>query len=105
MLIEETSTLTAKNQTTVPKAVRKTLGLGPGDQIAYRVSADGSVSLVRRDNDDAAIDTFLAFLSRDIKHNPATIQPMDADAVARMTALTAGPDVDLDASFESTDRG
>ena len=37
MLIEEKSTLTAKGQTTVPKAVRQALGIRAGDRIAFRV--------------------------------------------------------------------
>ena len=34
------STLTAKAQTTVPKAVRDALGVGPGDRIRYVISDD-----------------------------------------------------------------
>ena len=37
--------ITAKNQTTVPIAVRKALGVGPGDRLRYAVGADGSVRL------------------------------------------------------------
>ena len=34
------STLTSKAQTTVPKAVRAALGVGPGDRIRYVISGD-----------------------------------------------------------------
>ena len=36
-IIEETSTITAKGQTTVPKAVRQVLGVDYGGKIVYRV--------------------------------------------------------------------
>ena len=36
-IIEERSTITAKGQTTVPKAVRQVLGVKEGDEIAFRV--------------------------------------------------------------------
>jgi antitoxin PrlF len=39
------STLSAKGQTTIPGAVRKRLGLEPGDTLRYEVTADGSVQL------------------------------------------------------------
>lgn len=37
------SRITSKGQITVPKAVRETLGVEPGDRIAFRVQDDGSV--------------------------------------------------------------
>jgi antitoxin PrlF len=39
-----TSKLTSKAQTTIPQAVRKALGVKPGDDIAYDI-ADGHVLL------------------------------------------------------------
>lgn len=38
--------ITAKSQTTIPRAVRIALGVGPGDAIGYEI-ADGKVSLTR----------------------------------------------------------
>ncbi len=38
-----TSTLTSKGQTTVPKDVRRHLGLKPGDKIRFLVEDDGRV--------------------------------------------------------------
>ncbi len=40
--IEEICTITAKGQTTVPKAIRQALGVGYGGRIAFRVE-DGAV--------------------------------------------------------------
>jgi antitoxin PrlF len=36
----------AKSQTTIPRAVRIALGVGPGDEIGYEI-ADGKVSIKR----------------------------------------------------------
>ena len=38
-----TSTLTSKGQTTIPKDVRRHLGLKPGDKIRFLVEDDGRV--------------------------------------------------------------
>ena len=57
IVLEERSKITDKNQTTVPKRVRERLGVGPGDEIVYRVSDDGSIlveSAVQAD-DEAAV--------------------------------------------------
>ncbi len=37
------STLTSKGQTTIPKAIRRHLGLKPGDKIRFLVEDDGRV--------------------------------------------------------------
>ncbi len=101
MLIEEKSTLTAKGQTTVPKAVRQALGIRAGDRIAFRVDKSGKVSLTRDEAPDetSAVDAFLAFLSNDIKRRPEAVAPMPDEAAERMRALTRGVDVDLDGDF------
>ncbi len=41
-----TSTLTSKGQTTVPKDVRRHLGLKPGDKIRFLVEDDGRVVIL-----------------------------------------------------------
>lgn len=101
MLIEESSTLTAKGQTTVPKAVRQALGIRAGDKIAFRVDKKGQVSLARDDGPDEgpAVDAFLAFLSDDIKRRPQSVAPMPNDAAERMRALSEGVEADLDGDF------
>jgi AbrB family looped-hinge helix DNA binding protein len=47
--LEEISTITAKGQTTIPKAVRQALGVDYGGRIAFRVS-DGGVTICRADS-------------------------------------------------------
>jgi len=37
------SLITAKGQTTIPKAIRERLGVEPGDRIDFVVQADGTV--------------------------------------------------------------
>lgn len=41
------STVTAKGQTTVPRQVRKALGLRPGDRLRYQVLGEGEVRIAR----------------------------------------------------------
>lgn len=41
------STVTTKGQTTLPKAVRQALDLGPGDRVRYVILNDGQVRLMR----------------------------------------------------------
>ena len=100
-LIQEISTVTAKTQTTVPKAVRAALGVGPGDRLVYRIAKDGSVALARQaeHDDEAAVDAFLEFLSNDIKRRPEAILPFDPVDVARRAKLLEGVEVDLDGDF------
>jgi antitoxin PrlF len=44
-----TTTVTAKGQVTIPKAVRDLLGIVPGSRIDFLRAADGSVVLTRVD--------------------------------------------------------
>jgi antitoxin PrlF len=90
--IEEISTITAKGQTTVPKAVRQALGVDYGGRIAFRVTGKG-VTVVRADEDeDPAIGEFLGFLARDIIVHPERVKAIAPDLAARIAALTEGMD-------------
>ncbi len=65
--IEETSTITAKGQTTVPKAVRQALGVGYGGKIVFRVeNGRVTVSNPRVEHRDPALTAFLKLLASDI---------------------------------------
>ncbi|WP_184397113.1 AbrB/MazE/SpoVT family DNA-binding domain-containing protein [Rhizobium sp. BK650] len=44
-----TTTVTAKGQVTIPKAVRDLLGITPGSKVDFHRAADGSVVLMRAD--------------------------------------------------------
>lgn len=100
VLLEEISTITAKGQTTVPKSVRQALGVDYGGRIAFRVDERG-VTVHRADveNDDPAIDSFLAFLADDIKRRPEALITLSPALAERIAALTAGVAVDLDAAI------
>lgn len=67
IVIEEASTITAKGQTTVPKAVRQALGVDYGGKIVYRIE-DGRVTVHNSEagHRDPAVGAFLRLLEKDI---------------------------------------
>ncbi len=94
--LEEISTITAKGQTTVPKAVRQALGVDYGGRIAFRVDGRGVTLARAEDSEDPAIDRFLGFLADDIKARPEAVKALSPELAARVAALTAGVSDDLD---------
>ncbi|MDE0056781.1 MAG: type II toxin-antitoxin system PrlF family antitoxin [Defluviicoccus sp.] len=40
------STITSRGRTTLPKAVREALGVGPGDRVRYVILDDGAVRIL-----------------------------------------------------------
>jgi antitoxin PrlF len=54
------SRITAKSQTTVPQAVRRALGVGPGDDIGWKIE-NGRVTLVSLDDDEGLVSNFSTF--------------------------------------------
>jgi antitoxin PrlF len=96
--IVEISTITAKGQTTVPKAVRQALGVQSGDKIIFRVDESGAVTVlpVAESVEDPALGPFLALLARDIERRPAALRPLTPGLAARMAKLTAGAEADPD---------
>ncbi|MFT4025939.1 MAG: type II toxin-antitoxin system PrlF family antitoxin [Novosphingobium sp.] len=100
-LLEEISTITAKGQTTIPKSVRQALGVDYGGKIAFRVDEHGvSVHRADTEQDDPAIDGFLAFLAEDIKRRPEALTALSPALAERIAALTEGVKVDLDAAID-----
>lgn len=94
-VIEERSTITAKGQTTVPKAVRQVLGVKEGDEIAFRVEGERvTVVPVAATHEDPLVGKFLTFLARDIEQRPEALKPLSADFAARMASLVKGTRVD-----------
>ena len=103
-VVEEVCTITAKGQTTVPKAVRQALGVGYGGRIAFRVEK-GRVTvhaLPEADDTDPALAPFLALLEADMASRPAeAVRPLPASLAGRLDALVAEVgEVDPDASIE-----
>ena len=74
------STLTSKNQTTIPKAVVHALKLKPADQLVYEIE-DGRVILTAKTGTFASVAEELAAKSR--KGGPHSIEEMNA-AVKQM---------------------
>ena len=91
VVIEEICTITAKGQTTVPKAVRQALGVGYGGRIAFRVERGGvSVHAVAEADDvaDPALAPFLALLADDLAARPAeAVRPLPRDMARRLDEL------------------
>lgn len=103
-VVEEVSTITAKGQTTVPKAVRQALGVGYGGRIVFRVEGHTVTvhALPRDDAVDPALAPFLALLEADIAGRPANaVAPLTPALAARLDALTGElEEVDPDAAIE-----
>ena len=62
------STLTSKNQTTIPKAVIEALHLKPSDQLVYEIESDGRVVLTAKTGTFASV---AASLPRKSRNGPA----------------------------------
>lgn len=100
-IIEERSTITAKGQTTVPKAVRQVLGVKEGDEIAFRVEGRRvTVVPVGATHEDPIVGKFLGFLARDIERRPEALKPLSKDFTARLKSLVKSARVDLDAPID-----
>src|SRR5579864_4624219 len=83
--IDETSTISAKGQTTVPKSVRQALRVAPGDKIAFRIE-DGRVTVHNpsAEHDDPAVTAFLRLIEKDVACGGAVHDlPRDLAAVLR----------------------
>ena len=107
-VVEEVCTITAKGQTTVPKAVRQALGVGYGGRIAFRV-ARGRVTVhalpsepERDEAADPALAPFLALLEADLASRPdKAVRPLPEALTGRLEALAAEVgEVDPDAPIE-----
>ncbi|HEY3778938.1 MAG TPA: type II toxin-antitoxin system PrlF family antitoxin [Rhizomicrobium sp.] len=68
-VIRETSTITAKGQTTVPKSVRRALGVDCGGKIVFRVEgARITVSSAETAHRDPALGAYLALIAGNLAH-------------------------------------
>ena len=97
------SVITAKSQTTLPSGVRKALGVGPGDRLAYVVEGDRAIITKAPPatvHDDPVDEQFLAFLARDMTAHPERLSGRTGELLERARALTDGIEVDLEAPIE-----
>ena len=103
-VVEEVCTITAKGQTTVPKAVRQALGVGYGGRISFRVTGR-SVTVHAMPEDEAsdpALAPFLALLEADMAGRAAgAVLPLAPAIATRLEALAGElSEVDPDALIE-----
>ncbi|MFO1465287.1 MAG: type II toxin-antitoxin system PrlF family antitoxin [Steroidobacteraceae bacterium] len=104
--LEIESTLTDRYQTTVPNAVRRTLGLRKRDKIRYVVRPGGEVVLTRAkvaEKSDPVVEKFLAFLARDMESHPEQIRGINPALLRRARSLVKGVKIDLDAPLQPED--
>ena len=101
MIIEESSTITAKGQTTVPKTVRQALGVDYGGKIAYRIEEDGSITVHNPDAEhhDPALASFLGLVEADITAGK-NVRDLPAGLAEALVRATDGVSVDLDEVLE-----
>jgi len=98
-VITEKSTLTSRNQTTIPPAVRRALNLAPGDRVLYSIQPDGKVLIARagtEENGDPVLDSFLQFLEQEMIARPHKIKPVPSSLTNRVRRLVRGVKVNLD---------
>ena len=60
-----TSTISAKGQITVPKAVRDKLGLRPGAQVEFELTAEGALLRKGHHGGVRAVDRVMGILKRE----------------------------------------
>jgi antitoxin PrlF len=99
-VLEKSSTIYRKGQTTLPIEVRKALGVAAGDSVTFRVERNGTVNLRKAEEEDepadAAMDAFLQFLANDIRERPQAIRPVTEALELRLRELTASTVIDRD---------
>lgn len=104
LLLREHSTITAKGQTTVPKAVRQALGLTSGDRVSFVVDGQRRVYLEKAgdaEHEDPVIASFLQFLASDMAvHSDTSVVAIPPALRDRIVSLTEGIDADPDAEIQ-----
>jgi len=102
IIFDAVSTMTSKNQTTIPKSVRKALGLEKQDRILFSVLDSGKVLLEKNNTDDEefehgpVVGKFLHFLENSMTKNPDSIKPTSQSRFNRLRQLTRETDTTKD---------
>jgi antitoxin PrlF len=96
-LIETTSRLTSQNQTTIPVAVRKALGLNSNDRIKFVIMGDGKVELAKDETEtaDVTVAAYLKFLEDDIIANPQKLSVLERDEELAAKLANVETDIEL----------
>src|SRR5262245_17547554 len=96
-VLERTSTITEKGQTTVPKPIRDALGVSYGGRIVFRVDEHGvSLRPAEEDGDDPILESFLNLLADDMRKRPGALSEIPAALAQRIQTLIEGGEVHLD---------
>lgn len=64
--------LTRKGQVTIPKKVRQTLGIAPGDEVEFHVARDHQVIVVKS-SPPSPFEKYVGYLSRKADQDPDQI--------------------------------
>ena len=98
--ITETSTITAKGQTTVPKAVRQALGVDYGGKLAYRIEGDRvTIHNPEAEHHDPALAAFLGIIEKDIAAG-RNVRDLPAGVAASLRRALKDVPVDLGEKLE-----
>jgi antitoxin PrlF len=99
-LIKETSTITAKGQTTVPKSVRQALGVDYGGKIVYRIEG-GRVTVLNAaaEHRDPVLGAFLDVIRKDLAA-ARNVRDLPPRLAARMRKLIKVVPVSLDETLD-----
>lgn len=87
----------------VAGGVRKVLGVGLGDRLAYIVDGDHAVIMKAKrlgSDEDPVVDAFLAFIERDMTAHSDRLAGLTTELVERARALTDGIEADPDRPIE-----
>jgi antitoxin PrlF len=104
--LEAKSTLTDRDQTTVPETVRRALQPRKRDKIKFIIRNGREVVLIRAtkvDRDDPELNQFLDFLAHDIAASPERMQAIGDSLAHRLKSLVGSIDVDLHAPQSEND--
>lgn len=97
-----TSKVTQRSQTTLPPAVRTVLGLQPGERIGYVIEG-ADVRLVNAsalEREDPVLDSFLAFVGRDLATHPDRVTTIPRSLIERARAIASAVAIDHDAPID-----
>ena len=99
----ERATATSKGQLTIPKAVRRELGMTTGSQVEFRRVGPGRFVIEVADGaaGDPAIASFLKLIEGDIAR-AGGVRTLSEDTVERWRSLVDGVDADRDEEIGET---
>jgi len=95
------SKITKRSQTTLPRAVKNALHVGPGDELGYAIDGDEVrlVNVATETHEDPLVTRFLEFLADDAQARPQILTPFPPALLARMLELAAGVVIDHDSDI------